>query len=331
VFAEQVDINRVQALYPRLNQKEASDFIYRLPGRLLEGRVEITRLENELNGLINDLSAWTANVPAVHPVSGTPLTPQELLEEHSIRDQFKTTVERCWRRQSELDQINEDSQPTYELNLPLIITGDLPTLRADFSHVSALFLESRSRLTSGAGGFLESFPHLKELSIGGYRLGDIPGATFRMGRLTRLILSDCELTLTAQSALELAQMERLTYLDLSNNPLGRTPDVSQMPHLLTLLLDDTGISELPEGLFRFTDMETMDLSSNAITHVPADILEMPVDVADALNLRNNPLSEESVQRLIAYFQQKGVDFGVEEVIEHAEMEVSTSEGSDVDE
>lgn len=331
VFAEQMDIDRVQALYPQLDQEEASNFVYRLPGTLVQGRVEITRLENELLQLSNDLSAWTADVPAIHPLTGEPFSAQELQSEHLIRDHFKTTVERCWRRQSELDGVNEDLQPTYELHLPLTITGDLPVLHANFSHVSALYLDSNARLTSGAGGFLESFLHLKELYIRNYNLGDIPGAMFRMGHLKIISLSDCQITLTQQSALALAQMENLVYLDLNSNPLGRTPDVSQMPHLQTLLLDDTGISELPEGLFGFTDMETIDLSSNAITHVPADILEMPVDVAEAISLRNNPLSEESVQRLIAYFQQKGIDFGVKEVIEHAEMEVSDSEGSDVDE
>ncbi|MFD2883003.1 hypothetical protein ACFS4T_08790 [Pseudomonas lini] len=152
-----------------------------------------------------------------------------------------------------------------------------------------------------------------------------------MGDLTALSMTDCQLTLTAQSALELAQMERLDYLDLSDNPLGATPDVSQMPRLTTLLLNDTGIAELPPGLLQLKFLDTVDLSANAITHIPADILELSVDVGESINLRGNPLSEESVQTLISYFRQTGVDFGVDAVMDQAEMEVSSSEGSDVDE
>ncbi|WP_311196295.1 dermonecrotic toxin domain-containing protein [Pseudomonas frederiksbergensis] len=331
VFAEQVDIHRVQALYPRLDQEEASEFVYLLPGTLAEGRVEITRLETELSTLSNELSAWTADVPAVHPASGAPFTAQQLLEEHSIRDEFKQIVERCWRRQSDLDDFNQQLQPSYELTLPTIIAGDLPAMRADFSHVSLLYLHSDDGLTSGAGRFLESFPRLKGLTIRNYREQNLPEPIFRMGHLTALSLTDCQLTLTVQSASELAQMERLDYLDLSDNPLGATPDVSQMPHLTTLLLNNTGISELPPGLLRLKSLETVDLSENAITHIPADILELPRDVGESINLRSNPLSEESVQMLISYFRQTGVDFGVDAVIDQAEMEVSSSGDDDVDE
>ncbi|MCU1748380.1 dermonecrotic toxin domain-containing protein [Pseudomonas sp. 6D_7.1_Bac1] len=327
VFAEQADIRRAQALYPRMDQEEASEFVYLLPGTLTDGRTELTRLETELETLRNDLSAWTADIPAVHPVSGVPFTAQQLLEEHSIRDEFNRIVERCWRRQTDLDEFNQHLQSTYELTLPTIITGDLPVLRADFSHVSLLYLHSDEGLTSGVGGFLQSFPRLKGLTIRNYRLGNVPEEVFRMGDLTALSLTDCQITLTTQTTLGLAQMDRLDYLDLSDNPLGITPDISQMPHLTTLLLNDTGITELPPGLLQFKDMETVDLSANAITHIPTDILELPVDVSESINLRGNPLSEESVQRLISYFQQTGVDA----VIDQAEMEVSSSGDSDADE
>lgn len=331
VFAPQPEINRVQALYPLLDQENASDFIYRLPGTLADGEIEITRLENEFTTLSSDLTAWTFDVPAVHPVSGAPLTDQQLLNERLTRNEFKEIVEQCWRRQTDMDGHNEQLQPTYELTLPRVIIGDLPTLRADFSHVSTLYLQGDAGLTSGAAQFLESFPRLQWLSINEHRLLTLPESISKMGELKSLSMTGSSLTLTTQSALELAQMEHLEYLDLSYNPLGATPDVSQMPELKTLLLNDTGITELPPGLFQFADMDSVDLSSNAITHIPADILEMPLDVAEGVNLRHNPLSAESVQRLIAYFQRTGIDFGVEAVIDQAEMEVSSSGDSDVDE
>ncbi|MFW8695397.1 hypothetical protein ACOI9Y_33025, partial [Mesorhizobium japonicum] len=109
------------------------------------------------------------------------------------------------------------------------------------------------------------------------------------------------------------------------------PDVSQMTNLQTLMLDNSGITSLPPGLLQLEHLEIADLRDNAITQVPSDILELPEERADKFSLRGNPLSELSVQRLIAYFKKHRIDFGVEAVIERAEMEVSTSEDSGVDE
>jgi hypothetical protein len=43
------------------------------------------------------------------------------------------------------------------------------------------------------------------------------------------------------------------------------------------------------------------------------------------------LSEESLLRLISYYERTGADFGVDEVINRGEMDISTSEGSEIDE
>jgi hypothetical protein len=318
-------------LYPRLDREEASEFIYRQPGSLAEGRAELVRLETEYDTLRSELAAWTADIPALHPVSGEPFTPQQLMIEHATRDEFKQRVERCWRRETDLDDLNQEFEPTYELTLSTITTGELPVLQADFSHVSLLYLHSDAGLTSGAGRFLQCFPQLKSLTIRDYALHEMPEAIFRMGKLTSLALSECEITLTAQAVQELAQLEQLDYLDLSYNPLGLPPDVSQMPDLSTLLLTHAGITELPPGLLNLTRLDVADLSDNAITHIPHDILELPLEIAESINLRGNPLNPQSVQTLIAYFKKTSTDFGVEAVIEQAEMEVSTSEDSDVDE
>jgi Leucine-rich repeat (LRR) protein len=254
-----------------------------------------------------------------------------LLLEHSTRDEFKQFVLRCWRRESELDDFNDLLQPTFDLNLDTQITGDLPTLSADFSHVSLVYLDSESRLTTGVTRFLERFPKLKTISLRGFRLGDMPEAIFRMGDLTSVNFPDCNITLTPQAVSSLAEMTRLNYLDLSNNPLGLAPDVSQMTELATLQLENCGLTELPTGLQQLNSLETADLSSNSITRVPSDILEWPMEIAESIELRDNPLSEESLRILIEYFRLTDIDFGVQAVIEQAELEVSTSEHSAPDE
>ncbi len=330
VSASEADIQRVRALYPNMEIEQASDFVYELPGTLADGRTELAKLEAELTRLSNDLAVWTADLPPRHPLTGEPFNAQQLLVEHANRDEFKQTLERCWRRETELDNFNDSLEPTFELAINSPISGELPALSADFSHVTTLELQSANGVTR-IGRFLESFPNLKSLSLRECHLGNIPDAVFKMGQLRSLSLPNGRITLSVESANALAGMELLDYLDLSFNPLGQTIDVQQMTDLATLLLNDTGITEIPYGLFRLNDLDWVDLSANAITEVPSDLMELPVDIAECITLRGNPFSEESLLRLIGYFERTQVEFGVEEVINRGEMEISTSDGSEIDE
>lgn len=330
VVAPQADLERAVNLYPLQGREEASDFVYRLPGTLETGRIELTRLETEYSTMVNALAAWTADVPALHPVTQQPFTPLQLLLEHSTRDNFKREIEKAWRKDLELDQFNnplDPSEPSYELDIEMIIIGDLPTLTADFSHVSHLYLGSEEGLTTVGDGFLRCFPKLKTLTIRDYRIATIPDSVFNMGRLQTLELSDCHITLTPNTVAELAGMENMDILDLSGNPLTLAPDVSQMPNLSMLILNDTLITELPHGLLQLQALDEANLSNNEIRDLPSDLLELPRDAGTAINLRDNPFSEESLQLLHAYFKKTRIDFGVEAIIDSAEMEVSDSEDS----
>lgn len=330
VSAPEADTRRVTALYPDLIAEQASDFVYELPGTLADGRIELAKLEAELARLSDDLAAWTAALPPVHPLTGDPFDAHQLFIEHANRDDFKQTLERCWRHETELDDLSDSLEPTFELFINVPINGELPTLRADFSHVTALELQSAHGVTR-MGSFLESFPNLKRLRLRNCDLGNIPDAVFKMGGLRSLSLPNCRVALSVESANGLASMELIEYLDLAYNPLGYTPDLSQMPDLSTVLLNDTGITEIPHGLLQLADPDWVDLSTNAITEVPSDLMELPVEVAENITLRGNPFSEESLQRLISYYERTRADFGVQEVIDRGEMEMSTSQGSGIEE
>ncbi|TPG79037.1 dermonecrotic toxin domain-containing protein [Pseudomonas arsenicoxydans] len=330
IYAPEADIDRVRTLYPGMEVEQASEFVYELPGTLEIGRTYLTRLEEELTQLKNDLSAWTADVPDRHPVTGEPFSADQLAAEQANRDELKQALEKCWQRESELDDFNDALEPTFELTVRQVINGELPAMSADFSHVSALEIHSAEGATR-LGRFLESFHNLKSLRLRECDLGDIPDAVFKMGRLRSLSLPHCRVSLSAKTASALAGMEQLDFLDLSFNPLERTPDLSQMPDLSTVLLNDTGITGIPDGLLRLTGLDWADLSMNAITEVPSDLLEMPVDIAENITLRGNPFSQESLARLVRYFELTRADFGVDEVINQGEMQVSTSEGSEIDE
>ena len=330
VNAPDADIQRVRALYPSKDIEQASEFVYDLPGTLEDGRIELTRLEAELARLSNDLAAWTADLPPLHPLTGEPFNAFQLFAEHANRDEFVRVLERCWRQESELDDFNDSLEPMYELVFDQPIHGELPSLSADFSHVSALELRSADGVTR-VGRFLESFPNLKSLRLRDFDIADIPEAVFKMGQLRSLSLPDCRVSLSANSVNALAGMERLDYLDLSVNPLAHTPDLGQMTELATVLLSRTGITTIPKGLFSLTLLDWADLSDNAIADIPSEFMELPLEVAETINLRGNPFAEEALLRMISYFEKTGMDFGVEEVINRGEMQMSSAEGSEIDE
>jgi Leucine-rich repeat (LRR) protein len=152
-----------------------------------------------------------------------------------------------------------------------------------------------------------------------------------MGELTVLYLTECNITLSAHSRAALGEMVNLEILDLSFNPLALAPDLRQLNSLTDLILNNTGIQQIPDGLFQLKRLMKADLSSNAITEMPSDILELPGEVAEAINFRDNPFDAQSQIILSAYFKKHGMDFGIESTIDEAEMEVSTSEGSEIDE
>ncbi|MCF4994432.1 hypothetical protein GIW70_08670 [Pseudomonas syringae] len=326
VLAPADDIRRVRLLYPTNDIEEASNFVYRLAGTLEQGRMEITRLEAEYAQLSNDLSVWTAAVPQVHPLTGAALDPAEAFIQQDLRDDFKAQLEACWRRETELDDFNENFEPMHEFYFAASMFGELPTITADFSHVSVLYLESRHGLTT-LGNFLHAFPKLQGLTIRRYALGGIPAEVFNMGELKSLALPENHIQLDDASATALAGMDHLDILDLTDNPLGRSPDVSQMHALSTLSLSHTHISEVPNGLFTLTQIDDANLSHNSITELPPDYFELPPSITESYNFQNNPLSEASLQLLISYFQRTGADFGVDAVSQRAELEPGESTDS----
>ncbi|HWT68286.1 MAG TPA: DUF6543 domain-containing protein [Pseudomonas sp.] len=308
VLAPQADVDRSMALYPNLDSEQASEFIYRLPGSLVDGRVELARKETELASLISDLDVWVTDIPD-HSDTGEALSAADLLREQLKRREFKESLERCWR------QVPTENAPTndfgFRSNLPIM--GDLPVLTADFGHVLELYLTSTGNITPRLNRFLDYFPNLNSLAVRGYQLGNIPDAIFSMPRLNALSLPECRITLTRQTADALAGMENLDSLNLRNNPLGLTPDLRNMRELSSLDLSSTGLSEIPKGLLDSRNLFHADLSDNAITHMPSELMEThPANTAD-FNFSGNPFTTQSLERIAAYFHETGNTLGIDEV------------------
>ncbi|HEK1686407.1 TPA: hypothetical protein SMR42_002780 [Pseudomonas putida] len=126
--------------------------------------------------------------------------------------------------------------------------------------------------------------------------------------LRGLSLGDNDITLTPASRAALARLNRLERLYLYDNPLQMAPDLTGWNHLTSLDLQDTQISDWPQGLTDLLNrqplsLRELDLSGNDITRIPA-----LTDSAFATAAREdnqvrysfdrNPLDEQSRQHLV---------------------------------
>ncbi|WP_454564640.1 dermonecrotic toxin domain-containing protein [Pseudomonas sp. AIG] len=292
VLADEADITLTQALYPSISEIDANRLIYSLPGTLAEGHVELLRRQSDLSTLLNELGRWATEAP-FDPVTGIPLEGEVLQQENARRTWFKDGLERSLR-------VAPVGLASTDFTCDLAFIGELPALSGRFEQITELTLTSTARVPPRVDRLLELFPNLENLDIRAYQLNEIPPAVFRMSKLTDLELPYCRIVLNAQTASALARMENLEKLDLSHNPLGLTPDLRNLHMCYSLHLENTGLTELPRGLFELPRLTYADLSGNAITELP-DPLPSPTEgTTTTYEFTGNPLSAQSQQRLTTY-------------------------------
>ncbi|MEX5496345.1 leucine-rich repeat domain-containing protein [Pseudomonas asgharzadehiana] len=303
---------RVHELYPTFTDREASQFIFKLPRSLDDAMATLTDMKADYERLQTDLEQWAVEVPERHPVTHAPLDTRTRAQQQITRRAFKTLLQDCWRRETALYADHESPRDTHELVSTHAILGDLPALNVSFNHVARIELVGEHH-TSIPPGFLKRFPQLESLLVHRYALPDIPLEVFNLAKLRSLSLTFSGLRLSPASADALSGLEHLNYLDLSENPLGITPNVRLMTGLSTLMLSNAGLTEAPAGAFNLPLLDQLDLSDNQITELPSDILEITPDLADGFDLNGNPLSPATIAMLRPYYRRHAVDFGVVEV------------------
>ncbi|EJM60154.1 leucine-rich repeat domain-containing protein [Pseudomonas sp. GM48] len=291
---------RMRRLFPTLNEEELET----LRRELLhtEPLVAMARLENEYVALVNDLQVWVGEVPSHDPLSGIALTAEGAASQRRYREAFADVVQASWSRRLTA----QNRFDTGRFFSKLDILGDLPELSADFSHVSEFLLINTSPFLS-AGKFLKGFTGLKYLTIRGVRLDGFPIETFQMRSLISLTLDDCNLRLSEATVEGLAHMESLEELELDNNLLGLTPDVGYIKGLQRLSLKSTGLAEAPHGLFNLEKLRFADLTFNRIVDLPDELFDVPDTQPTNFNFCDNPLSDESRQRISRYVENSGLD------------------------
>jgi Leucine-rich repeat (LRR) protein len=292
VWVDQEDLDLVRTLYPAISNADANRLVYRLPGKLADGHVELLRRQTELAALLSELEAWVKEVPR-NPVSQAALEGETLLRESANRARFKDDLEQHLRK-SPIKLL------ATEFICDLSFTGELPKMTGRFDQISKLTLTSTSNMPPRVDRVLELFPNLVDLEIRAYQLTEIPAAVFSMRKLKSLSLPDCRIMLTQPAADAIGAMENLQSLDLSNNPLGIPPDLSNLRDCRTLNLRNTGLTKIPAGLLDLPYLKYAHLSDNAITELPVQLLSRPDGMTTGFDFSGNPLSAASQQRLATF-------------------------------
>lgn len=170
---------------------------------------------------------------------------------------------------------------------------ELPAISANMDHVSDLRL-SRMALSDESLAFLQAFGGLRRLRLENNNLTQLPEFADGGVNLIELNLSANDIRLTEQTVARLEGMRSLQDLDLSHNTrLGWTPNLSTLRRLNRLNLRRTGTVTFPTGLQHLPQLVDIDLHTNQISTVPDYVFEQ----RERINLHDNPLSAESLQRL----------------------------------
>lgn len=303
---------RAKQLYPKKQEKDLNRLIFGLPGDLDGIDNALIALEADYHQLVADLQRWTDAIPEQHPLVGGVLGDSLRVEEELNRQRLKRQLEKAWRRETPEDTESLDDRFSHAVVLDVPIIGAMPVLRAGFEHVTSLEIKGAFTVTD-VNGTLTRFSALQTLIVSHCTLGELPSAIFSMPHLNTLDLSHCEISLTTTAARAMGDLHSLEYLRLGNNPLNNAPDVTHLQQLSSLHLPHTKISEVPAGVFQLPLLQNLDLSSNSITKIPPQLMEM-LQVFDVdSDLSGNSWSPKSMRRLRAYYRQTGIDFQIQDV------------------
>ena len=299
----------VQNLYPAMSDVQAGQFLYRLRSTPNSLTRVLVNLRAELDTLRHDLQRWEASEVRSELRNGG-----RMLVTSETKKAISRALIRAWRRQT--SALHIDSRTGYELDLDSWPADILPTLTADFSHITSLNLVNSSNGNFPAD-FLVKFPRLQVLNLKNCQLRQLPGALANMPDLVHLNLRGNRIELNDHSLAILTGLRKLKYLSLMGNRLNRRISVRNMPALEHLDLRYTGISEWPEGIESVVGLIALDLRDNAIQVIPPQILTAQrISTNRVTALHDNPLDADSLRRLELYSREHGVNLGIGNLRQH---------------
>lgn len=284
-------VSKTQEIYPSFSVADANDFIAALGMSEPAALIELERRKAEYQALDFGLTRW---VEAPNPNDHIP-------ENLALRRELAQQLRRAWRRETRavyVDGLFNAHHLALDLEGNDLPDADFILGTRGFEHIAGLRLNGEVFPATG-NAFLAKFANLKFLKID-CMLQELPAEITEMKQLEHLRLDDNDITLTEESRTRLAGMTRLRQLHLDDNPnLALTPDVSQMPLLRTLSLQNTGIRQWPIGAEHNTRLRALLLQGNQITEVPEAIFTNPGMRTAFFNtvLHDNPLNQASRDRI----------------------------------
>lgn len=293
----------LEELYPTHSQETVEEFLGIDDLYSREGLRRLEALQVEFRALVKALEDWKAI-----PRELVQIDPQHvrLVQPHD-KQRVVNKLIKCWQRRSARPRGNTGAEPSFILNIDGIHFGTLPTLTADFSHVSQLHFHN-IYLQPSINTFLGRFPKLTTLSLTSTHMRELPAAVFEMSELTDLHLNDNLINLSTQTAERFSGMTRLRTLNLQGNPLEHVPDFSQWHELRTLNLRDTQITQWPAGVENLPHLTRLDLRENRLTTLPQGIYHIPLERMQRTYLHGNPLEPAVLDALTAYRERLGLRF-----------------------
>lgn len=288
---------RYRRLYPTSTDQE---FLTATQNWRLQGRspaAEMRNLERRLETLRRDLGEWARPDP----------------QSPHRRQQAIAPIINAWRRISRL-RLGQDAM-VYSLDLSRLDLEDRDlaslALPDDFTHIEHVSLKGNRNLSLLPAEFYERFPRLKRLLLSHCRFARLP----RLANPQALVWLDIEnnrLTWDDNAQQMLDQFINLGVLDMGGNPLLRAPDLSRLPRLFTLFLDNCALTELPRGLQSMTNTPvTIDLAGNQLQQLPANF-QVSQPVAQAMRLESRWLSPRMREEVEAYNAEHQVDLLVDD-------------------
>jgi hypothetical protein len=300
---------RARSLYPAFTDAELDAL---MNGFYLRGRsydLQMRALEHEFDQLCGTLDQWVNSPTQDFRFS------RSGEEEWEARYQLAKKFRQCWQRTGpvQLDGAGNVIGQTLDLSeYPLHRHfPKMPVLEANFDHVTQLKLVGTG-MSSTELSLLQPFRKVRTLELAQNRLTALPQIIAEMPDLIHLDLSANNIVLTPADVEMLKNRTQIQALRLSRNPLGLLPDISRMPKLHTLLLDQTGATTWPPGFFDLPRSRyfNLDLRLNVLTDIP----EVAPGSASAEQLGRTLLSREpawisaeNLELLKSYIRSVGRD------------------------
>lgn len=189
------------------------------------------------------------------------------------------------------------------------ISGHLPLSLTELPYLEVLELQSNRLLALPEA--LRELVNLRVLNVSNNQLTDLPmealqhvplqeldassnsliGSLFALGcaaeHRTLRLLNVANNSLAALTFLEQFDLPLLQTLDVTNNHLAALQPLHGCPGLITLAAGENKISELPSGFAEMARLRHVNISSNDLRLIPADVANM--ENLESLVLAANPL------------------------------------------